>query len=142
MRKLRITSYILLIIMLMTVILPIVSADDNTVIVSSADDLILLARNCTLDTWSQGKKIVLADDIDLKGKDFKAIPTFGGTFEGNGHKISGYSFSDSGSNIGFFRYIQDGGRVNDLHVSGSVQPGGSKNFIGGIAGSNRHNLRL
>lgn len=136
MRKLRITSYILLIIMLMTVILPIVSADDNTVIVSSADDLILLARNCTLDTWSQGKKIVLADDIDLKGKDFKAIPTFGGTFEGNGHKISGYSFSDSGSNIGFFRYIQDGGRVNDLHVSGSVQPGGSKNFIGGIAGSN------
>ena len=136
MKKLRITSYILLIIMLMTVILPIVSADDDTVIVSSADDLILLAKNCTLDTWSQGKKIVLAGDIDLKGKDFKAIPTFGGTFEGNGHKISGYSFGDSGSNIGFFRYIQSGGRVNDLHVSGSVQPGGSKNFIGGIAGSN------
>ena len=75
MRKFRITSYILLIIMLMTFtlsIISVVSADDNTVIVSSADDLILLAKNCTLDTWSRGKRVILTDDIDLKDKDFKS----------------------------------------------------------------------
>lgn len=139
MRKRKITSYILLAVMLTALVLPIasvVSADEDTVIVSSADDLILIAKNCTLDTWSQGKRVILANDIDLNRSDFKNIPTFGGTFEGNGHKISGFSYGDAGSYIGFFRYIQEGGRVNDLHISGYVQPSGSKNYIGGIAGSN------
>ncbi len=37
---------------------------------------------------------------------------------------------------GLFRYIQKGGKVTDLKVSGIVQPSGSKQELGGIVGNN------
>ena len=61
----------------------------DTVFVRTAEDLVQLAENCTLDSWSQGRIVRLEADIDLSGTDFTPIPTFGGTFEGQGHTISG-----------------------------------------------------
>ena len=61
----------------------------DTVFVRTAEDLVQLAENCTLDSWSQGRIVRLQADIDLSGTDFTPIPTFGGTFEGQGHTISG-----------------------------------------------------
>lgn len=63
----------------------------DTVFVRTAEDLVQLAENCTLDSWSQGRIVRLEADIDLSGTDFTPIPTFGGTFEGQGHTISGLS---------------------------------------------------
>ena len=57
----------------------------DTVFVRTAEDLVQLAENCTLDSWSQGRIVRLEADIDLSGTDFTPIPTFGGTFEGQGH---------------------------------------------------------
>lgn len=56
----------------------------DTVFVRTAEDLVQLAENCTLDSWSQGRIVRLQADIDLSGTDFTPIPTFGGTFEGQG----------------------------------------------------------
>ena len=79
-------------------------------------------RNCTLDSWSQGKTVYLESDIDLTGVDFSPIPTFGGTFEGQGYTISGLSLTDSGNVQGLFRYIQPAGIVRDLNITGGLTP--------------------
>lgn len=104
--------------------------------VSSAEELQALAQQCSLDTWSRGKTVRLTADIDLSGQAFSPIPTFGGTFLGEGHTISGINLTASGSNMGLFRFVQKGAVIQDLHVSGRVAPGGSQTNVGGIAGSN------
>ena len=104
--------------------------------VGTAEELVELSDKCALDTWSRGVTVVLTADIDLSEVDFEAIPTFGGTFEGNGHVISGLDISYSGSHLGLFRYIQDSGEVRNLTVRGIVAPGGTAEYVGGIAGNN------
>ncbi len=116
--------------------IPAVRAESDAVIISSREELIAFSKNCTLDTWSIGKTVELTADIDMEDVSFSPIPTFGGVFNGNGHKITNLSISKSGSDIGLFRYIQEGGRVCDLNVSGKVTPGGSMSRVGGIAGDN------
>lgn len=110
---------------------------DTSIQISSAQDLIKLAENCTLDTWSKEKVVKLVKDIDISEIDFKGIPIFGGTFEGNGYMISGMNLSGNGSNQGFFRYIEEGGNVKNLIIRGNVIGNGSKKTIGGLAGQNK-----
>ncbi len=104
--------------------------------ISSAEDLIDLARSCTLDTWSRGKTVILDGDIDLGGTEFAPIPTFGGTFEGKGHTISGLEIRESVAPAGLFAVVQSGGKINALTVQGTVAPEGECQSVGGIAGEN------
>ena len=83
----------------------------------SADDLVQLSKSCKLDTYSQGKTVYLDNDVDLSGSDFVPIPTFGGTFEGQGHTVSGLELSGDASHMGLFRYVQAVGTVRDLKVN-------------------------
>ena len=92
---------------------------------------------CALDRWSRGKTVRLEADLDLAGMEFTPIPTFGGTFEGQGHTISGLSITGSGNVRGLFRYIQPTGAVRDLTVEGSLNPSDRKNTLGGLTGENR-----
>ena len=66
---------------------------DGAIHIKSAEDLRSLAHSCTLDSWSRGKTVVLDNDIELTDDDELPIPTFGGTFNGNGHTISGLSIT-------------------------------------------------
>ena len=110
--------------------------------ISSAEEFREFAKHCSLDVWSQGKTVRLTADIDLGGQDFSPIPTFGGTFLGGGHRISGLSLTAGGSNMGLFRFVQRGAVIQDLHVSGSVVPDGGKSTnVGGVAGSNEGAIR-
>ena len=135
----KLLSLLLAAVLLLSLIAPVALAagSTNTIYLRTAEDLAKLARNCTLDSWSQGKTIYLEADIDLTGADFAPIPTFGGTFEGQGHTISGLSLTGSGNVRGLFRYIQSSGTVRDLHVSGSIVPTDRKNTLGGLAGNNQ-----
>lgn len=110
--------------------------EEDTVTISTEEELRRLAKDCALDTWSRGKTFVLTADLDLAGEEFTPIPTFGGTFEGRGHTISGVNLTTSGSNQGLFRYIQTGAVVRDLTVRGQVAPRGSRSNVGGLAGVN------
>ena len=83
----------------------------------SADDHVQLSKSCKLDTYSQGKTVYLDNDVDLSGSDFVPIPTFGGTFEGQGHTVSGLELSGDASHMGLFRYVQAVGTVRDLKVN-------------------------
>lgn len=112
------------------------AAEENTVRLRTAEDLAAFSRACTLDSWSRGKTVFLEADIDLTGTDFVCIPTFGGTFEGQGHTISGLSVTGSGNVRGLFRYVQPTGTVRDLKVKGTVTPTDRKSILGGLAGKN------
>lgn len=104
--------------------------------ISSYADLQKLAENCRLDSWSQDKAVYLDNDISCSGEEFSMIPSFGGIFYGQGHSITNLSLTEAGSNVGLFRFIQESGRVEQLKVSGTLKPEGSKTYVGGIAGSN------
>ena len=122
--------------LLFTLAAPAALAAESTVTIKTAEDLAELSRNCTLDTWSQGKTVILENDLDLHGIDSTPIPTFSGTFQGNGHTISGLTLTGSGNVRGLFRYIQTGATVQDLTVTGTIHPNGHQDDLGLLAGSN------
>ncbi len=109
---------------------------EDAIYLSTVEDLLALAENCIDDDWSVGKTIVLQNDIDLSGVDFFGIPTFGGTFYGDGHKILGWTVEYKRSVVGFFRYTQSKAVVQDLHIDGNIHPKGSASIVGTIAGCN------
>ena len=135
----KLLSLLLAAVLLLSLAAPaaLAAGSADVVYLRTAEDLAALSRNCTLDSWSQGKTVYLEADIDLTGTDFAPIPTFGGTFEGQGHTISGLSLTGSGNVRGLFRYIQPSGVVRDLSVEGWIDPTGRKNTLGGIAGNNQ-----
>lgn len=104
--------------------------------IATEDDLAQLAQNCSLDSWSVDKKVILDADITLSQEKNIVIPSFGGIFEGNGYKIEEISITQAGSSMGLFRYVQAGGVIRNLTVTGRVNPDGSQNQVGGIVGSN------
>ena len=53
--------------LLFTLAAPAALAAESTVTIKTAEDLAELSRNCTLDTWSQGKTVILDADLDLSG---------------------------------------------------------------------------
>lgn len=118
--------------------LPVTQADaaGNTIHISSEAELRDLAASCALDTWSRDKNVVLDSDLTLVDPSFLPIPTFGGSFDGQGHTIHNVSITDSLSPAGLFGVVQAGGSVRSLHVVGAVTPSGDGRSVGGIAGEN------
>ena len=131
-------SALLAAVMLIQLLAPVAwAAEGDTITIHTAEELAQLSRNCALDSWSQDKTVCLAADIDLTGTDFQAIPTFGGTFDGGGHTISGLSLTGSGNTQGLFRYLQSGGIIRDLNVEGNLAPTDFRDTVGGIVGDNQ-----
>lgn len=139
--KNRILSAIAAIIMIIT-LLPPAYAEGSVITIETREDFAEFSKKCTLDSWSQDKTVNLVCDINLQDTDFTPIPTFGGTFNGNGHTISGFTISKNGSYIGLFRYLQKGGKISNLTVKGGVTPSGSKSYVGGIVGENSGVIEL
>ena len=110
--------------------------DGSNIVINDTKDFLDFAKKCKTDTWSHGKIVSLNSDIDFSGVDFISIPTFGGTFEGNSHTISGVKIETKGSYYGFFRYVQKNGTVKDLKVSGTLNLTGTADYVGGIVGEN------
>lgn len=136
----RLLSIALAAVMLHTLIVPVLAVESNEIHIRTSEELSALSRRCTLDSWSVGKVIYLDADIDLTDTDFAAIPTFGGTFDGQNHTISGLSVTDNDGTQGLFRYVQSTGTVKNLTVSGTVEPAGDGDTVGGLSGSNSGKL--
>ena len=115
---------------------------EAAVYLSTPEDILKLAENCISDAWSRDQVFVLKNDIDLSGTEFTSIPTFGGTFLGQGFTITGFRLNGQMSSYGFFRYLQKSAVVDDLHLNGSVQPEKTGNTdIGGLVGINSGTVR-
>ena len=114
--------------------------EEEIIIIETEEDLRQLAQNCANDIWSVGKHIVLKNNITLLKADYLPIPTFGGTFEGNGNTISGVYITDSISPAGLFGVLQEEGIIQNLNVKGKIASTGEADSIGGIVGINYGNI--
>lgn len=132
----RIGTLLLSCLLVLQLFVPALAAETEVIYIRSAQDLVALAEHCKLDSWSRGKTVILQKDISLSGVDFSTIPTFGGTFDGGGHTINGWTLTDSCAPGGLFSLLQAGGEIRDLRVEGTVAPNGSATAIGGIVGEN------
>ena len=86
--------------------------------------------------------IKLTADIDLGNREWTPIGgdsdwSFGGTFDGQGHTISGLYINNSSQYQGLFGYIDSSAIVQNLIVTGSVTT--SKEYTGGIVGRSPRN---
>ena len=113
----------------------------EVITIHTDDDLKKLAKNCALDTWSKDKYVLLEEDIRLINSDFSTIPVFNGIFDGNGHRISEYSYSGDGYVTGLFRYIGKDGVVKDLELFGDITAVDDKQITGGFCGINQGVIR-
>lgn len=112
-------------------------ASEGAVIhIASREDWEQFAKDCKLDSWSVGKQVVLDTDLDLSAE-FHPIPIFSGTFDGDGHTIHVGSYLSDASDMGVFRYLESGASISRLTVTGTWQPSGRQEHIGGIVGNNR-----
>lgn len=118
-------------------------ADENGVYqISNGGELAWFAAlvNGTLEGTGQNKtaKAVLTKDIDLGGEIWTPIGTssanrFGGTFEGQGYAIENLATREGSDYQGLFGYIDTGGKVSNLTITGTVK---GRNYVGAAAGYN------
>ncbi len=140
----RLFCALLCLTLLLTLSLPALAAEQaeeteapsNILTIFSLRGFLKFAERCRLDSYSQGLTVYLKADLDLSGTKFDGIPIFCGTFLGFDHTISGLELTADGSYQGLFRYLTETAAVHDLTVTGTVQPSGSQEAVGGIAGSN------
>lgn len=80
----------------------------------------------------------LLNDLALTSGNWYPIGKTGhaytGTFDGDGHKITNLKVELTQDEVGFFGLIGAGGKVQKLHVQGTVKATGTANQTGGIAG--------
>lgn len=85
-------------------------------------------------TKNQSAEGKLMNDIDLKNELFTPIGNnyYYGTFDGDGHLVSGLKVNSTSNYVGLFAYIS-GATIQNLGVAGEVNGTYSK-CVGGIAG--------
>lgn len=135
---------ILLICVLFLLIMPLTAnaaEAQKTLSIATPEEFLTFAEQCRLDSYSTDLVVTLEADIDLDDITFTPIPVFSGVFDGNGHSVTGLSITADGSSQGLFRYLTKNAVVQDLTVSGNIQPGGSSSQIGSIAGVNEGVIR-
>ena len=132
---------ILLIFALLLSLAAPVGAAGSRITIRTPEDLVELSRRCSLDSWSRGKTVVLSADLDLSDVEFSSIPTFGGTFDGQGYTISGLTITGSGNVRGLFRYLQSGGVVQNVSLEVTIEPTDLQDSLGGLGGHNRCRVR-
>ena len=109
----------------------------NSVIeINTALDLIDLAKNANIDSYTQNKSFIMTTDLDMSGYSFSSIPTFSGVFDGNGHSITGLYYGDNGYASGLFRYIRHGAVVQNLTLNADIDAADKKDITGGICAIN------
>ena len=137
----RIFALLLSMLMMLIMSLPVCAAntkkaEKEPLVISNAAELLAFAEQCRLDTYSEDLSVTLTEDIDLTDVAFAPIPVFSGSFDGNGHRITGLRLTEDGSVQGLFRYLTESAAVSNLTVEAEITPQGSRGQVGGIAGSN------
>ncbi len=101
-----------------------VKIDDSVTQIHNADEFMAFANAVNAGTSYAGKTVILCNDIDLTGKNFKGIgdkhPSYGafsGTFDGFGHKITGINFANACPD-----YDEDGNLTNGCIDSCNTYP--------------------
>lgn len=117
--------------------------EQTTFEINTAEQLAGLAELVSaFEVFDETIVIKLTADIDLGNREWTPIGgdsdwSFGGTFDGQGHTISGLYINNSSQYQGLFGYIDSSAIVQNLIVTGSVTT--SKEYTGGIVGRSPRN---
>ena len=114
-------------------------AADGPLVIETSADLRALAVQVNSGDSCSGKVIILSNDIDLGGSANQWTPIgteanpFFGTFDGNGHRISGLYINAASNDMqGLFGYVSgDAAEIRSLTVSGDVTGGYEVGIIAG-----------
>ena len=114
--------------------------ESGNITITSADGLFWLAEQANAGNNFAGKTVKLANDIDLNDKLWTPIGIyndskthFKGTFDGQGHTVSGVNVVESRKNgVGFFGKVYTG-TIKNLTVAGNITTDNC-NYVGGIVG--------
>ena len=116
---------------------PIVSyATSEVIYIYTTEEFLDFSKKCSYDAWSKNKQIILKNNISLLNTDFESISVFNGSFDGEGHTVSGINVDGSYSPSGLFAMLGKDGVIKNLNVQGSITPNGDKKSVGGIVGDN------
>ena len=120
--------------------------EENYYDISSVDDLLWAKEQ--IESGNTGINLILKNDIDLSNTEWTSIGktvaadygesgayVLNGTFDGNGHTISG--ISASGINCSLFYAIDSNGVVKNLTIKECKFDGEDNTFIGAVTRTNR-----
>lgn len=110
---------------------------DGVYQIGSAQDLVAFAT--LVNGGTTVANAVLTADIDLSGKTWTPIGNstnkYAGTFDGQGHAITNFSYTATGDYNGLFGYINNA-TVKNFSISGILTSGFSKNgVVGNVKGT-------
>lgn len=109
-------------------------------VISNVDQLKEFFKNVTDGETYNDKLVKLGADIRLDGMTVNNIAlangTFNGTFDGNGHTISGIVVIEDDA-YGLFKTVGESGVIKNLTVSNSEMTLGREGSVGIIAGDNK-----
>lgn len=111
-------------------IIPSVGYSEAGKTISTAEELINFKNEVNGGNTYEGLTVTLLNGIDISNRDWEAVGTeeypFKGTFDGNGNKIAGLTFSGDDEYAGLFGY--NGGTVKNLTVQTS-ESGINQSFV-------------
>ena len=119
---------------------PYTDNGDNSYTINTKDGLQQLVEdlNWPADHTILSADITLDSDVDLQGVDWTPIGTssrssYTGTFDGDGHKISGLNATTSSQYSGLFGYIKDATVKHLTLEAPAVSCSSSNGYAGGVA---------
>lgn len=132
----RIVACLLAVLMVITMLPETVFAAESTVVISTADQLLAFADEVNGGDTYAGKTVQLTEDINLGGETspWTPIGSFGGTFDGAGHVISGMYINGAESNQALFAKVSNDAVIKNLIVQGDIISSGGT--LAGIVAEN------
>ena len=117
-----------------------IQIDDNSYVITYKGEMALLAHKVNTGTTFAGKTFVLAKDIIYNGESNNYTPIgvndqkcFAGTFDGQGHTISGITLENEGRQA-LFAVIGSDATIKNLTLDNSSITNTSKGIAAGIVG--------
>ena len=117
-----------------------ISTSAKTLSIASEAEMALFAKDIT--TYAD-YTVTLTANLDLKAHSWKPIAGFNGTFDGQGHTISGVMINNSSSDQGLFGTIGTAATVKNLVIANSSITGGDNTgAVVGMANGNIENCHV
>ena len=111
-----------------------INTSANTLSIASEAEMALFANDIT--TYAD-YTVTLTKDLDLKAHSWKPIAGFNGTFDGQGHTISGVMVNSTAESQGLFGTIGTAATVKNLVIANSSITGGDNTgAVVGMANGN------
>lgn len=118
-------------------------------LISSPDELMWFDKNAAMnDSAKLMSDITINEDVsgsDATSQKYKWTPigtsskAYTGSFDGNGHTISGLYINSTAVNTGLFGYVGAAGEIKNVTISDSVITS-TQNYTGAVAGDSKGNI--